>query len=141
MTEKDKTQEILNQRGPVYGDFVNNAKMHRKLWDAIMHGLLLSGRTVSDLPPDTVTAADMIALKLSRLFTGDVNDLDGWDDIAGYARLIANRIRNERAVNNATMEIPPGWKKGNNGLWWEHLDGRIYYGDLISLRKYLGYDK
>jgi len=38
-------------------------------------------------------ALDMIAHKISRICLGDASHIDHWDDIAGYATLVANELR------------------------------------------------
>jgi hypothetical protein len=35
---------------------------------------------------------EMIAHKIGRVLAGDPNHADHWDDIAGYARLVARRV-------------------------------------------------
>lgn len=36
---------------------------------------------------------EMIAHKIARILAGDSNHKDHWDDIAGYARLVADSIK------------------------------------------------
>jgi len=42
---------------------------------------------------DQWEALEMIATKLSRIVNGNPNKIDNWDDIAGYATLVADRLR------------------------------------------------
>lgn len=42
--------------------------------------------------PDQQEALDMIAHKLGRILNGDPDYADSWADIAGYARLVADRL-------------------------------------------------
>jgi hypothetical protein len=35
----------------------------------------------------------MIAHKIGRILNGDPDYIDSWDDIAGYAKLVADRLR------------------------------------------------
>ena len=37
----------------------------------------------------------MIAVKISRILTGDPSHADNWHDIAGYATLVERRLNNE----------------------------------------------
>jgi hypothetical protein len=37
-------------------------------------------------------ALDMIAVKISRILTGDPNYSDNWHDIQGFAKLVENRL-------------------------------------------------
>jgi len=40
-----------------------------------------------------VESLDLICTKLSRIVTGDCNHQDHWLDIAGYATLISDRLK------------------------------------------------
>ena len=40
-----------------------------------------------------IEALDMICHKIARIINGDPNHLDSWQDIAGYARLVAERLQ------------------------------------------------
>jgi len=42
--------------------------------------------------PDQKEAIDMIAHKMGRILCGNINHIDSWVDIAGYATLVANRL-------------------------------------------------
>lgn len=48
------------------------------------------------LPKMHREALDMIAHKIGRILNGDHDYADSWDDIAGYARLVADRVRNKK---------------------------------------------
>jgi hypothetical protein len=37
----------------------------------------------------------MIAHKIGRIINGDPDYIDSWDDIAGYAKLVADRLRSD----------------------------------------------
>ena len=80
--------ELLNERNTTHGDFQGNAaisqftKMH---WHDTAGWLRLE--------VDQREALDMIALKVSRILSGDPNVKDHWDDIAGYANLISERLK------------------------------------------------
>jgi hypothetical protein len=43
--------------------------------------------------PDQMIALDMIALKISRIVNGNAAHVDSWIDIAGYAKLVADRLQ------------------------------------------------
>ena len=45
------------------------------------------------LKPDQQEALEMMAAKVSRILIGDPDYADNWDDIAGFATLVANRLR------------------------------------------------
>lgn len=44
------------------------------------------------LQPFQVEALEMIAHKIGRILNGDPNYDDSWVDIAGYAKLVADRL-------------------------------------------------
>jgi hypothetical protein len=43
--------------------------------------------------PIQVEALEMIAHKIGRILSGDPNHQDHWDDIAGYAKLVSERLQ------------------------------------------------
>jgi hypothetical protein len=44
------------------------------------------------LDPDQKEALEMIVHKIARILNGDPNYADSWVDIAGYAKLVADRL-------------------------------------------------
>ena len=78
---------VLNERGSRYGSFVDNADTSQLLKQA-MQTLNGWGR----LQSDQREALDMIAHKIARILNGDPNYADSWVDIAGYAKLVADRL-------------------------------------------------
>jgi hypothetical protein len=44
------------------------------------------------LAPDQQEALDMIFAKIGRIINGDADYADSWIDIAGYAKLVADRL-------------------------------------------------
>ena len=87
MPEVDK---ILEERGKRYGDFGHNADVAQAL-KAVVRS------TGFIIPIAQSEALDLIFTKISRIVTGDFSYVDNWDDIAGYATLIANRWREDAA--------------------------------------------
>lgn len=79
--------EILEERGSRYGPFITHA--------AITQGLkrLAYGYIPDDkLSVDQIEALDMIFHKIGRIINGDPDYADSWVDIAGYAKLVADRL-------------------------------------------------
>lgn len=77
----------LNERGKRYGLFTDNAAVAQPLKELYRkqpgwHRIRLDGQQ----------ALDIIADKISRIFSGDPDYDDNWRDIAGYAQLIVDRI-------------------------------------------------
>jgi len=83
----DKT---LKQRSKTYGDFSSLS--------VIANDLKLSMRASDGwirLEPEHKEALDMIVHKIARIINGDPNHLDSWHDIAGYATLVEQELKND----------------------------------------------
>jgi hypothetical protein len=50
-------------------------------------------REDTQLYPDQLQALDMIVTKIGRILTGNPSHLDSWIDIAGYAKLVSDRLQ------------------------------------------------
>lgn len=88
--DKDMTNDIaatLVQRGTRYGKFTGHAKVTQEL-KHVMH----SNTGWSKLSPDQKESLEMVAHKIGRILNGDPNYDDSWVDIAGYAKLVADRL-------------------------------------------------
>jgi hypothetical protein len=87
-----EVNEILTGRGKNYSAFIDNAALSQDL-KAVFAGSKnwLGG----NLAADQKESLQLIALKISRILTGDPNYVDNWDDIAGYATLVSKRIQGE----------------------------------------------
>lgn len=93
-------QSILDQRGSNYGEFINNASCATSLKEAAKY---FSGW--NSMPPDMKEAIDLIFSKISRAITGNPEHIDNWDDIAGYAQLVANRLRRLKDLEEAAKSL------------------------------------
>jgi hypothetical protein len=82
----DATTELLNERKKTHGDFTDHALMTQAL-----KNVMWSSANWDQLNPCQKEALDMIAHKIGRILAGNPNYRDHWDDIAGYARLVAER--------------------------------------------------
>lgn len=93
----DIVADITRQRGSVYGPFLHNAIVSQALKDAMRRipDPDNEGRRFEDLPLDVREALDLIATKISRIICGDHEYLDNWDDIGGYSKIVADRIRTD----------------------------------------------
>jgi len=78
---------VLKQRGNVYGDFKDGAKIMRAL-KKTMHDT----DGWEDLTSDKKEALDMIQHKIARILNGDPEYKDNWVDIAGYSKLVADEL-------------------------------------------------
>lgn len=86
--------DVLAARGKVYGEFLQQARVSRSISLAILDACDLCQPI---LQADQIEALYMMAVKIARIINGDPNYVDNWDDIAGYATLVANRLRKDAA--------------------------------------------
>ena len=79
---------VLQQRGSRYGEFKDNADISQQL-----KSVMYSSTNYYSLPNDMKESLQMIAHKIARILEGDPYYDDSWVDIAGYAKLVANRLQ------------------------------------------------
>lgn len=82
-------EETLRDRGNRYGRFVDHAAITQELKATIRAHALVAGARIA---PDQREALDMICHKIGRIVCGDPNYADSWHDIAGYAKLVEDRL-------------------------------------------------
>ena len=80
---------ILDERGKRYGTFKGHSEISQGLKELIQVAIDTRG---TDLSCDQKEAIEMICHKLARIINGDPNYADSWIDIAGYAKLVADRL-------------------------------------------------
>jgi len=80
----------LTERGSRYGKFISHASASQALKKMIRAHM--GGDKWDRLADDQREALDMIAHKIGRIVNGDPNYADSWVDIAGYAKLVADRL-------------------------------------------------
>lgn len=78
---------LLVERGQTHGDYADHAGVTQQV-KAVFHNHPGWAR-LNDMQRETL---DMIAHKAGRVLAGNPNFPDHWDDIAGYARLVSQRI-------------------------------------------------
>lgn len=84
----DTLDEMLNERGSRYGSFLKHAIITQR-FKAVMDDTPNWIR----LDDDMVEALEMIAHKIGRILNGDPSYADSWVDIAGYSKLVADRLQ------------------------------------------------
>lgn len=91
-----KLEEVVANRDPLFverqathGSFKQNACISQELKGVF-------GRAGYPNNAEQVEALQMIALKLSRILSGQANYKDHWDDIAGYAKLASEACDDTR---------------------------------------------
>ena len=90
VTQNKAMTETLDSRAKAYGAFSDNARLAQALKRAMAEHAQDMGKTFAD---DQWEALEMIASKMSRIVNGNPDKVDNWHDIAGYATLIADRLR------------------------------------------------
>lgn len=85
---QDTITATLSERGKRYGKFTGHAKITQDL-KAVMHGC----PKWATLAPDQKEALEMTAHKIGRILNGDPDYDDSWVDIAGYTKLVADRLQ------------------------------------------------
>ena len=95
--------ETLQERGKLYGDFGGHAEISQAL-----KARMRACQGWHSLRPVEKEALEMIAHKIGRILNGDPSYADSWHDIAGYAKLIEDRIRDPKAGN--CLSAPGGNK-------------------------------
>lgn len=80
---------VLTERGSRYGAFTGHAQITQAF--KVVTARYLRDRSKS-LADDQQEALDMIFHKIGRIINGDPDYADSWVDIAGYAKLVADRL-------------------------------------------------
>ena len=89
--EPDETNvdAVLDSRGKDYGKFIEGAEIMQML-KRLVHNYVEDRGT--PLAFDQREALDMIIHKIGRIINGNPDKVDNWVDIAGYAKLVADRL-------------------------------------------------
>jgi hypothetical protein len=93
----DSIDKTLADRGHKYGAFSGHARITQGLYDFI----LFAGAKVNNhFSPSQKEALHMICHKIGRIVNGDPNYIDSWIDIAGYAKLVADELKENENFNS-----------------------------------------
>jgi len=93
LDEEDQITETLTARGDKYGPFIGHAEISRALKNVIRFYTVERKGSSQNIDADMAEALEMIAHKIARIINGDHNYADSWVDIAGYAKLVADRLQ------------------------------------------------
>jgi hypothetical protein len=88
--EDNTVEQVLEERGKDYGDYVGKA-----LFIQGVKYLMRKGPSWNAMDADMRESMEMIAHKMGRVVYGDPNYADSWIDIAGYAKLVADRLEDK----------------------------------------------
>lgn len=81
------TNALLAARGKTHGKYSEHARITQSI-----KTLMELEINWEHLNPSMREALDMIAHKIGRILAGNPHFADHWEDIAGYAKLVANEI-------------------------------------------------
>lgn len=83
----DKIEAILKTRDTTHGDYSETARAAQ-----LIKNVLKGFPNWSELSYEKREAIDLIATKLGRIIAGNFNHADHWNDIAGYAKLVSDKL-------------------------------------------------
>lgn len=84
----EQAAQLLQARGNTHGEFSVNSAVTQDL-----KRTMRAAPNWNELTAFEAEALEMIAHKIGRILTGNPHLNDHWDDIEGYARLAAERVR------------------------------------------------
>lgn len=85
--------QMLDQRRNQHGNLITQSNISQDMKDIIR-----AANNWNDLQADQKECLEMIVHKTARILAGDPNFTDHWEDIAGYAILVANRLKPIKAA-------------------------------------------
>ena len=85
----DEVDATLDARALDYGKFIEGAEVMQMLKRVVQAALNNRDKTLAH---DQAEAMDMIIHKIGRIVNGNPDVVDHWLDIAGYAKLVADRL-------------------------------------------------
>lgn len=88
--QPDSITETLTERGSRYGMFKDHAQLSQNLKDIIRQHM--GPQKWDALADDQKESLEMICHKIARIGNGDPDYTDSWVDIAGYAKLVSDRL-------------------------------------------------
>lgn len=81
-------EAILNEREKTHGDFRDHADITQRIKMTMYNSVKWTSLT-----PSQRESLEMIAHKIGRVLAGNPDHHDHWVDIAGYAQLVANQLK------------------------------------------------
>jgi hypothetical protein len=94
-----EAEQLVRHRQVTHGPFRVHAQCKQSLKSAFKH------HQRKGLDAVKRTALDMIFEKISRIAAGDPSFIDHWEDIAGYATLAAQDIREGGEEKDANPNV------------------------------------
>ena len=84
---QDSTLQVLDERAKNYGKFSGIGQLTQTFKEIMRQAPSWGG-----MQPDQKESLEMIVHKLARILNGNPDYADSWVDIAGYARLVSERL-------------------------------------------------
>ena len=81
------TETLLQERSKTHGDFTEHARLTQAL-----KAVWVSAPSYIQTTDIEREAVEMILHKIGRIGAGNPHYQDHWDDIAGYAKLVSQRL-------------------------------------------------
>lgn len=91
------TEQIIAARTNTHGEYADHARVTQSIMRICWAEK--NWQVLSDMQRESL---HMFAHKIARICVGDPNVKDHWDDIAGYAKLVANRLPTPPPPDNPT---------------------------------------
>ena len=88
--EDTNIDQTLDERAQDYGKFKDGAALMQGIKRLLADHARMHNKTFAD---DQWEALEMIVHKIGRIVNGNPDKVDHWVDIAGYAKLIADRLQ------------------------------------------------
>jgi hypothetical protein len=85
----DPVDVTLDARAVEYGKFIEGAEVMQMLKRVVQNALSNRDKVLAH---DQAESMDMIIHKIGRIVNGNPDVVDHWLDIAGYAKLVADRL-------------------------------------------------
>ena len=86
---EDEVDATLDARAVDYGKFIEGAEVMQMLKRVVQNALNNRDKVLAH---DQAESIDMIIHKIGRIINGNPDVVDHWLDIAGYAKLVADRL-------------------------------------------------
>jgi len=85
-------ENLLKERKCQHGDF----EIHSRISQKLKNCLFCQDEIETILTAAQKESLEMICHKMARIIAGDPNHIDHWNDIAGYATLVANILEDNK---------------------------------------------
>lgn len=96
MEPKQTTEQLVEERGKVHGDFSDVSQVGQALKSVARMAPNWQGGKLQSLHKE---ALDMILHKVARILCGDPDETDHWKDIGGYAKITETRLGRGLSAN------------------------------------------